>query len=65
MRVDRVEVFWDAQHAMWSVRIEADEEVIRRHSDVPKNTDEPTLRIGSDTQRATRSPNFTTGPLWM
>jgi hypothetical protein len=45
MRVDRVEVSWDAQHARWSVRIEAGEEVIRRHSDVPKNTDEPTLRI--------------------
>jgi len=45
MRADRVEVSWDAQHARCSVRIEAGEEVIRRHSDIPKNTDDPTLRI--------------------
>ena len=45
MRVERVEVSWDAEHAKWSVRIEAGEEVIRRHSDVPKSTDEPTLRV--------------------
>jgi hypothetical protein len=45
MRVDQVEVSWDAQQARWSVRIEAGEEVIRRHSDVPKSTDEATLRV--------------------
>ena len=44
MRADRVEVTWDAERAGWSVRIEAGEEVIRRHSDVPKSSDEPTLR---------------------
>jgi len=47
MRVERVEVSWDAEHAKWSVRIEAGEEVIRRHSDVPKRTDEPTLRAAA------------------
>jgi len=47
MRVDRVEVSWDAGRAKWSVRIEAGEEVIRRHSDVPKSTDEPTLRAAA------------------
>jgi len=54
MRVERVEVSWDAEHAKWSVRIEAGEdellrgvEVIRRHSDVPKSTDEPTLRAAA------------------
>jgi hypothetical protein len=47
MRVDRVEVSWDAEHAKWSVRIEAGEEVIRRHSDVPKSADEPTLRAAA------------------
>jgi len=47
MRVEPVEVPWDAEHAKWSVRIEAGEEVIRRHSDVPKRTDEPTLRAAA------------------
>ena len=47
MRVERVEVSWDAEHAKWSVRIEAGEEVIRRRSDVPKRTDEPTLRAAA------------------
>jgi hypothetical protein len=47
MRVERVEVSWNAEHAKWSVRIEAGEEVIRRHSDVPKSTDELTLRLAA------------------
>ena len=47
MRVERVEVSWDAEHAKWSVRIEAGEEVIRRHSDVSKSADEPTLRAAA------------------
>ena len=47
MRVDRVEVSWDSGHTKWSVRIEAGEEVIRRHSDIPKITDEPTLRAAA------------------
>jgi hypothetical protein len=47
MRVDRVEVSWDSEHTKWSVRIEAGEEVIRRHSDIPKITDEPTLRAAA------------------
>jgi len=45
MQAERVEVSWDAKNANWSVRIEAGEEVIRRHSDVPKSTDEPKLRV--------------------
>jgi hypothetical protein len=47
MRVERVEVSWDAERAKWAVRIEAGEEVIRRHSDVSKSTDEPTLRAAA------------------
>jgi len=47
MRVERVEVSWDAEHAKWSVRIVVGEEVIRRHSAVPKSTDEPTLRVAA------------------
>jgi hypothetical protein len=44
MRPDRVEVLWDAAKSKWLVRIETGEEVIRRHCDVPKNTDDQTLR---------------------
>jgi len=47
MRVDRVEVSWDSGHTKWSVRIEAGEEVIRRHSDIPKITDALTLRAAA------------------
>jgi hypothetical protein len=45
MRADRVEVSWDAKNANWSIRIEAGEEVIRRHSDLPKSADESNLRV--------------------
>lgn len=44
MRADRVEVSWDAGKSKWLVRIQSGEEVIRRHSDMPKNADEQTLR---------------------
>jgi hypothetical protein len=44
MRADRVEVSWEAQKSKWLVRIEAGEEVIRRHCDLPQNADEGTLR---------------------
>jgi hypothetical protein len=44
MRPDRVEVSWDTAKSKWLIRIEAGEEVIRRHCDVPKNADDQTLR---------------------
>jgi hypothetical protein len=44
MRPDRVELSWDAVKSNWLVRIESGEEVIRRHCNLPKNADEPTLR---------------------
>ena len=44
MRADRVEVSWDAAKSNWLVRIEMGEEVIRRHCDLPKDADEPSLR---------------------
>ncbi len=44
MQADSVEVFWDKEKGKWVVRIQAGDEVIRRHSDVPKNADEPALR---------------------
>jgi hypothetical protein len=47
MRVDRVEVSWDATKSKWLVRMESGEEVIRRHSDVPKDADEQSLRAAA------------------
>ena len=44
MRADRVEISWDAAESKWLVRIESGEEVIRRHCQVPKDADEPSLR---------------------
>jgi hypothetical protein len=44
MHADRVEVSWDAGKSKWMVRIQMGEEVIRRHSNLAKNTDEQTLR---------------------
>jgi len=44
MRADRVEVSWDTNKSKWLVRIEAGEEVIRRHCDLPRNADEAALR---------------------
>jgi hypothetical protein len=44
MRPDRVEVSWDTAKSKWLIRIEAGEEVVRRHCDVPKNADDQTLR---------------------
>jgi hypothetical protein len=44
MRADHVEVSWDASKSSWLFRIEAGEEVIRRHCTVPKDADEQTLR---------------------
>ena len=44
MRADRVEVTWDAAKSKWLVRMVSGEEVIRRHCNIPKNSDEQTLR---------------------
>jgi hypothetical protein len=44
MHADRVELSWDASKSSWLLRIEAGEEVIRRHCALPKSADEPTLR---------------------
>jgi hypothetical protein len=44
---DQVEVSWDAAKGKWLVRIQAGEEVIRRHVDLPKNADEQTLRAAA------------------
>ena len=44
MRADRVEISWDAAESKWLVRIEAGEEVVRCHCQVPKDADEQRLR---------------------
>ncbi len=44
MRADNVEVSWDGSKKQWLVRIQAGDEVIRRHCDQPENADEQTLR---------------------
>jgi len=44
MRAERVQVSWDSNKSKWVVRMEAGEEVIRRHQDVPKDADDQTLR---------------------
>ena len=47
MQADRVELSWDSQKSTWLVRIEAGEEVVRRHLDLPRETPEPTLRAAA------------------
>jgi hypothetical protein len=37
MRADNVEVSWDAAKAKWLIRIQAGEEVLRRHCDLPQD----------------------------
>jgi hypothetical protein len=44
MRVDRVEVSWDADKHKWLLRVQTGEEVIRRYSTLPKDADEQSLR---------------------
>ena len=44
MRADRVEVSWDPNKSKWLVRIQAGEEVIRRHCDLPRDAEESALR---------------------
>jgi hypothetical protein len=44
VRADQVEVTWDAVKSKWLVRMVSGEEVIRRHCNISKNSDEQTLR---------------------
>jgi len=48
MRVDRVEVSWDASKSKWLVRIQNGEEVIRRYCDLPKGVDDAKLRSAAE-----------------
>ncbi len=56
MRADSIEVSWDADKDKWLVRIQAGEEVTRRHCDVPKDADEQTLR--SAAQKAVQDEGY-------
>jgi len=47
MHADRVEVSWDDEKSKWLVRIEAGEEVVRRHGDLSRDADEPSLRAAA------------------
>lgn len=47
MRADNVEVSWDSSKSKWLVRIQAGEEVIRRHCDLAKGADEQALRTAA------------------
>ncbi len=44
MRADTVEVSWDAAKSKWLVRIQAGEEVLRRHCDLPQDASDQALR---------------------
>lgn len=47
MRADRVEISWDTEKSKWLIRIEAGEEVVRRHCDLPRDADETALRAAA------------------
>jgi hypothetical protein len=44
MRADHIEISWDAARKKWLLRIRIGEEVIRRYSDAPKDTDDGALK---------------------
>jgi hypothetical protein len=44
MQADTVEVSWDAAKSQWLVRIQAGEEVLRRHCALPQDASEQALR---------------------
>ena len=47
MRADRVEISWDTDKSNWLIRIEAGEEVVRRHCNLPRSADESSLRAAA------------------
>ncbi len=60
MRADRVEVTWDAVKSKWLVRMVSGEEVIRRHCNIPKNSDEQALR--SAVEKTVRDEGYEPDP---
>ncbi len=47
MHADHVELSWDGSKKKWLVRIQAGDEVIRRHCNEPENADEQALRLAA------------------
>lgn len=47
MQADRGEISWDNEKSKWLIRIEAGEEVVRRHCELPRNADEASLRAAA------------------
>ena len=47
MRADKVEVSWDGGKESWLIRIEVGSEVIRRHCDQPRDSNEGQLRTAA------------------
>ena len=47
MRLDRVEVSWDAQKSNWLIRIVNGDEVIRRHIEAGKDAADSALRTAA------------------
>ena len=60
MRADRVEISWDSEKSNWLIRIEAGEEVVRRHCDLPRNADEATLRTAA--QKTVKDEGYDAAP---
>jgi hypothetical protein len=56
MQADRVEISWDAAKSKWLVRIQAGAEVIRRHFEGPKSSDEQALRAAA--QKAAQDEGY-------
>jgi hypothetical protein len=47
MQADKVDLSWDSSKSKWLVRIEAGTEVIRRHCNDPRDTEEEQLRTAA------------------
>lgn len=56
MQADRVEISWDEEKSNWLIRIEAGEEVVRRHCNLPRSADEAALR--SAAQKTIRDEGY-------
>lgn len=48
MHADKAEVSWDAAKSKWLIRIQSGDEVMRRHSDVPKSATNDQLRAAAE-----------------
>ena len=60
MRANHVELSWDANKKNWLVRVQAGEEVIRRHCKIPASADDNTLL--SAAQKTVRDEGYEVDP---